>query len=85
MKDKDIKRLLKDKETFNKLLEIGHTRNEIWLLKRHADKLGFKARALEMEIQKKLDLSFPDYIGLTVAADAVFEYSLKKKKENRKE
>ena len=77
MEIEQIKELLKDKETFDKLKQIGIFRSEIWLLHRQINNLENETRVLETEIINKHKMSFGDLIGLSVMADKLYEEYLK--------
>jgi len=84
MKKKRINELLNDKDTLADLISIGHMRNKIWFMHREVSKMERIIGDAERKLQDKHDLTFPEFIGLSIMADGTFEAYLKDKKKKEK-
>jgi len=73
MNHKEIRKILEDKDTFDKLKQIGFIRDKIRHLNREINKYEASVSKTETEIILKHKIEFPDLIAITIMADRIYE------------
>lgn len=79
--EEEIKQLLSNRKTYSELKKIGFIRDEIWMMHREIEHLKSEEMKLSADIQKKHGLGFMGYIGVIIAADAIHEEEVKRKRK----
>lgn len=79
----EIKKILSNKEVYNKLKIIGQIRNRIWYLHRQVYNLEIKVSKMQIELQEELGTDFPGLLGLSIFADGIYEKEMKNMNKNK--